>query len=78
MTGWTTQIRPERIALFFGILSLTGCGTWWHGDHQSVTIFTTPLDAQVVVDDPVYLLAPGTVSLNRKDDHQAVITKRQL
>ncbi|MDI3463572.1 MAG: hypothetical protein OJF50_002393 [Nitrospira sp.] len=23
-------------------------------------------------------IRPGTVSLNRKDDHQAVITKRQL
>ncbi|MGZ8404447.1 MAG: hypothetical protein ACXWWB_02150 [Nitrospira sp.] len=32
-------------------------------------------DAQVVVDDRVQLLTPGTVSLNRKDDHQAVITK---
>jgi hypothetical protein len=75
MTDWPTRIRLERIALFFGLLSLTGCGSWWHGDHQSVTFFTTPLDAQVVVDDRVHLLAPGTVSLNRKEDHQAVITK---
>lgn len=75
MTGKTTEIRLECIALFLGLLSLTGCGTWWHGDHQSVTIFTTPLDTQVIIDDRVHVLAPGTVSLNRKEDHQAVITK---
>jgi len=65
----------RSIALLLGLVSLSGCGTWWHGDHQSVTIFTTPLDAEVVVDDRVHMLAPGTVSLNRKEDHQAVITK---
>jgi hypothetical protein len=54
---------------------LTGCGTWWHGDHQSVTIFTTPPDADVVVDERVHLLAPATVSLNRKGNHHAVATK---
>jgi hypothetical protein len=54
---------------------LAGCGTWWHGDHQSVTIFTTPPDATVVVDERVHLLAPGTVSLNRKGNHHAVATK---
>jgi len=75
MTYWARQLRLGSIALFLGIFSISGCGTWWHGDHQSVTIFTTPLDAQVVVDDRVHMLAPGTVSLNRKEDHQAVITK---
>ncbi|MEK6785688.1 MAG: hypothetical protein AABY61_09425 [Nitrospirota bacterium] len=75
MTRWAGQLRFESIALLLGLVSLSGCGTWWHGNHQSVTIFTTPLDAQVVVDDRVQLLTPGTVSLNRKDDHQAVITK---
>lgn len=54
---------------------LSGCGTWMHGDHQSVTIFTTPPDANVVVDERVHLLAPGTVSLNRKGNHHAVATK---
>lgn len=75
MVQWADQLRLGSIGLIFGLASLTGCGTWWHGDHQSVTIFTTPLDAQVVVDERVHLLAPGTVSLNRKEDHQAVITK---
>jgi len=56
-------------------LSLSGCGTWMHGDRQSVTIFTTPPDANVVVDERVHLLAPGTVSLNRKGNHHAVATK---
>jgi hypothetical protein len=64
-------------ALVIGGLAglLAGCGTWWHGDHQSVTIFTTPPDAAVVVDERVHLLAPGTVSLNRKGNHHAVATK---
>jgi hypothetical protein len=75
MTRGILERRFERMALLVGLMSLAGCGTWWHGDHQSVTIFTTPLDAQVVVDDRVQLLAPGTVSLSRKGDHQAVITK---
>lgn len=75
MVHWADQLRPGSIGLIFCLAFLTGCGTWWHGDHQSVTIFTTPLDAQVVVDERVHLLAPGTVSLNRKEDHQAVITK---
>jgi len=67
--------RLRTIGLFVGLLSLSGCGSWWHGGYQSVTIFTTPLDAQVIIDERVHLLAPGTVSLSRKDDHQAVITK---
>ena len=75
MTHWAGQLRLGSIPLLLGLVTASGCGTWWHGDHQSVTIFTTPLDAQVVVDDRVHLLAPGTVSLNRKEDHQAVVTK---
>ncbi|QPD05170.1 MAG: hypothetical protein Nkreftii_002944 [Candidatus Nitrospira kreftii] len=67
--------RLRTIGLFVGLLSLSGCGSWWHGGYQSVTIFTSPLDAQVIIDERVHLLAPGTVSLSRKDDHQAVITK---
>ncbi len=75
MTHWAGHVRFGSITLLLGLASLSGCGTWWHGDHQSVTIFTTPLNAQVVVDDRVQLLAPGTVSLNRKEDHQAIISK---
>lgn len=55
--------------------AFTGCGTWMHGDHQSVTIFTTPPDADVIVDESIHLLAPGTVSLNRKGNHHAIATK---
>jgi hypothetical protein len=75
MTYRTSHRRLRSIGLFVGLVSLSGCGSWWHGGYQSVTIFTTPLDSQVVIDDRVHLLAPGTVSLSRKDDHQAVITK---
>ena len=75
MTYKTGQRRLRSIGLFVGLLFLSGCGSWWHGGYQSVTIFTTPLDAQVIIDERVHLLAPGTVSLSRKDDHQVVITK---
>jgi hypothetical protein len=75
MTHWVGQLRFGSITLLLGLVLLSGCGTWWHGDHQSVMIFTTPLDAEVVVDDRVQLLAPGTVSLSRKGDHQAIVTK---
>jgi len=75
MTHWAGQLRFGSITLLLGLVLLSGCGTWWHGDHQSVMIFTTPLDAEVVVDDRVQLLAPGTISLSRKGDHQAIVTK---
>jgi hypothetical protein len=55
--------------------ALNGCGTWMHGDHQSVTIVTTPPESQVVIDERVELLAPGTVSLSRKGNHTAVASK---
>jgi hypothetical protein len=75
--GPTTLPRRLSRALAIGGLAglLAGCGTWWHGDHQSVKIFTTPPDATVVVDERVHLLAPGTVSLNRKGNHHAIATK---
>ncbi len=75
MRGGAIALRLSSIGLLAGLVSLSGCGTWWHGDHQSVTIFTTPLEAQAVVDDRVHLIVPGTVSLSRKADHQAVVTK---
>ena len=70
---------PTRHWLGFALgsclLTLTGCGTWMHGDHQSVTLFTTPADTKVVVDDLVHMLAPGTVNLSRKSDHSATFAK---
>lgn len=72
-------MMPTRHWLGFALgsclMTLTGCGTWMHGDHQSVTLFTTPTDAKVVVDDVVHLLAPGTVTLSRKADHSATFAK---
>jgi hypothetical protein len=55
--------------------SLTGCGTWMHSDKQSVTIFTTPPETAVVIDDYLHLTAPGTVTLSRKGDHLAQANK---
>ena len=72
-------MMPTRHWLGFALgsclLTLTGCGTWMHGDHQSVTLFTTPADTKVVVDDLVHMLAPGTVNLSRKSYHSATFAK---
>ena len=46
-----------------------------HGDHQSVTLFTTPAGTNIVIDNRVYMLAPGTVNLSRKTDHHATFAK---
>ena len=54
---------------------LSGCGTWMHSDKQSVTIFTTPPETAVVIDDYLHFTAPGTVTLSRKGDHLAQVNK---
>ena len=54
---------------------LPGCGTWMHSDNQSITIFTNPSEATVVIDDYLHLTAPGTVTLNRKGNHLAQVNK---
>jgi PEGA domain len=54
---------------------LSGCGTWMHSDKQSVTIFTTPPETAVVIDNYLHLTAPGTVMLSRKGDHVAQVNK---
>ena len=52
---------------------LSGCASLAHGDHQSVTLYTDPPEADVVIDERVHVTAPGKVSLNRKEDHTARI-----
>ena len=54
---------------------LSGCGSWMHSDKQSVTIFTNPPEASVVIDDYLQLTAPGTVTLSRKGNHLAQVKK---
>jgi len=46
-----------------------------HSDKQSVTIFTNPPEASVVIDDYLHLTAPGTVTLSRKENHLAQVNK---
>jgi len=46
-----------------------------HSDKQSVTIFTNPPEASVVIDDYLHLTAPGTVTLSRKGNHLAQVKK---
>lgn len=54
---------------------LAGCGTWMHSDKQSVQLFTNPPESKVVIDDYLHLTAPGTITLSRKSDHVAQVTK---
>lgn len=76
-------IRPlharSTLRLVLPVLSLwallSGCATLAHGDHQSVTLYTDPPEADVVIDERVHVTAPGKVSLNRKEDHTARIEK---
>ncbi len=57
------------------MLALSSCATSINSDRQSVTIFTDPPEANVVIDDYLRVIAPGTVSLNRKSDHVALVEK---
>jgi len=57
------------------ISGLSGCGTWMHSDKQSVTIFSNPPESTLVIDDYLHLTAPGTVTLSRKGNHTAMVTK---
>ncbi|MGE3152816.1 MAG: PEGA domain-containing protein [Nitrospiraceae bacterium] len=75
-------VRPQtRSALRFSLPALglsallSGCASLAHGDHQSVTLYTDPPEADVVIDERIHLTAPGKVSLNRKEDHTARIEK---
>jgi PEGA domain-containing protein len=47
-----------------------------HSDKQSVTIFTNPPEASVVIDDYLHLTAPGTVTLSRKGNHLARVNRQ--
>ena len=55
--------------------ALAGCATAWHGDHQSVRLFSTPNGAKVTVDDRFHVTTAGTVNLSRREDHTAVFEK---
>ena len=54
---------------------LSGCGTWMHSDKQSVTIFTNPTEASVIIDEYLHLTVPGTVTLSRKGNHIAHVKR---
>ncbi|MEW6248357.1 MAG: PEGA domain-containing protein [Nitrospirota bacterium] len=69
------SLRPPLHALAGIMLALSSCATSINSDRQSVTIFTDPPEANVVIDDYLRVIAPGTVSLNRKSDHVAIVEK---
>jgi hypothetical protein len=76
----TLHLQPRSDCRFgFPVLALSallsGCASLAHGDHQSVTLFTDPPEADVIIDHRVHVTAPGKVSLNRKEDHTARIEK---
>ena len=49
--GWKMKNWQGRLVLCTLVGGLSGCGTWMHSDKQSVTIFTNPPEASVVIDD---------------------------
>ena len=55
--------------------ALPGCASWWHGERQSVRLFSTPNGARVTVDNRIHTATVGTVNLSRFEDHTAVFEK---
>ena len=70
-----TQLFSLASLLAGTALLLSGCASLLHSDHQSVRIWSTPVEAKVVVDDRFHLTTVATVSLSRFTDHTAVIEK---
>jgi hypothetical protein len=73
--GWKMKNWQKGLVLCALVGGLSGCGSWMHSDKQSVTIFTNPPEASVVIDDYLHLTAPGTVTLSRKGNHLAQVKK---
>jgi len=72
---WQMKNWQKGLVLCALVGGLSGCGSWMHSDKQSVTIFTNPPEASVVIDDYLHLTAPGTVTLSRKGNHLAQVKK---
>jgi hypothetical protein len=72
---WKMKHWQNGLVLCALVGGLSGCGSWMHSDKQSVTIFTNPPEASVVIDDYLHLTAPGTVTLSRKGNHLAQVKK---
>jgi len=63
--------RQAFLAMASLAVIMSGCGTMMHSDKQSITIYSLPPEANVIVDRYLHVTAPGTVSLSRKSDHVA-------
>ncbi|MGQ0810840.1 MAG: PEGA domain-containing protein [Nitrospiraceae bacterium] len=72
MKNHEMEIKALMLA---AVLLSAGCATTMNSDHQSVTIFSSPPQAQVTIDDLIHVTTPGTVSLNRKADHVAMVER---
>lgn len=72
---WKMKNWQKGLVLCALVGGLSGCGTWMHSDRQSVTIFTNPPEASVIIDDYLHLTTPGTVTLSRKGNHLAQVKK---
>ena len=55
--------RQAVLAITSLAVIVSGCGTLMHSDKQSVTIFSLPPGANVIVNRYLHVAAPGTVSL---------------
>ena len=54
---------------------ISDCGASLHSDKQPIAIFTNPPESTVVTDDYLHLIAPGTITLSRIDNHLAQVNK---
>jgi len=68
--------RPVAMAMSMVMTlgSASGCATIIHGRSQDVALASTPAGATVKVDG-VQTTTPGTITLKRKEDHDAVFTR---
>ncbi len=62
------------ISLVVTLGSTSGCATIIHGRSQEVALASTPPGAIVKI-DRVQTTTPGTITLRRKQDYDAVFTK---
>lgn len=68
-----------RKSLYFAVLILAvvfwqGCATIMHGSTQQVTVNSTPVGANVLVDGGMRFKTPAAIMLSRKDTHTIEIS----
>lgn len=70
MAGYKTLL-----ALFVLIAAFSqGCATIMHGSTQQVTVNSTPMGANVLVDGGMHFKTPAAIMLSRKETHTIEIS----